>query len=84
DYGDPKVTETNIKKGFDHIHHSCGMITKPLNMTMEIVGIKGAGTKKEKKGLNFLTNSLTYEAEFNIGNVLKKYKYESKISSRMA
>lgn len=40
-------------------------------MTMEIVGIKGAGTKKEKKGLNFLTNSLTYEAEFNIGNVLK-------------
>ena len=84
DYGDPKVTETNIKKGFDHIHHSCGMITKPLNMTMEIVGIKGAGTKKEKKGLNFLTNSLTYEAEFNIGNVLKKYKYESKISSRMS
>lgn len=84
DYGNPKVTETNIKKGFDHINHSAGVLTKPLNMKMDIVGIKGAGTKKEKKGLNFLTNSLTYEAEFNIGNVLKKYKYESKISSRMA
>ena len=81
DRGDPKCTPTNVQKGFDHIHHSCGMITSPLSMDMEVV--------QEKKvqgnwvyGLNFITNSLKYIAEFNVGNELKMYTYESKISSR--
>ena len=80
DRGDPKCTPTNVQKGFDHIHHSCGMITSPLSMDMEVV--------QEKKvqgnwvyGLNFITNSLKYIAEFNVGNELKMYTYESKISS---
>jgi len=81
DFGDPKVTETNLRQSFDHIHHSCGMITSPLKMDMKVVTSKTV-RGKEKLGLNFLTNSLTMQAQFNIGNVLKKYKYESKISSR--
>ena len=32
DFGNPKVTETNLEKTFDHIHHSCGMIKKPLKI----------------------------------------------------
>ena len=34
DFGEPKVTENNLKKSFDHIHPSCGMIYKALNMNM--------------------------------------------------
>ena len=83
DFGNPKVTETNLEKTFDHIHHSCGMIKKPLNMNLTLLGSK---TRMRKgvlidKGMDFQTNSLKYEAEFNIGNSLKKYTYESKISS---
>ena len=37
DSGDPKVTETNLEKTFDHIEHSCGMITKKLNMNMNLL-----------------------------------------------
>tara|TARA_R100000008_G_C3566409_1_gene159372 strand:- start:17 stop:1369 length:1353 start_codon:yes stop_codon:yes gene_type:complete len=76
DRGDPKVTETNLEKGFAHIQHSCGMITKGLHTYMDIDGSKGSNGRLDFKG-----NSLTYQAKFNIGNVLKKYKYESKISS---
>ena len=80
DFGDPKVTETNLEKTFAHIHHSCGMITKPLNMNMTLLGSK-TGKKGQDKGMDFQTNSLKYEAAFNIGNSLKEYTYESKISS---
>ena len=83
DFGDPKVTESNLEKSFDHIHHSCGMITNQLNMNMTVLGSK---TKMRKgvlidKGMDFETNSLKYDASFNIGNSLKEYTYESKISS---
>ena len=52
-----------------------------MNMTL-----LGSKTRMRKgvlidKGMDFQTNSLKYEAEFNIGNSLKKYTYESKISS---
>ena len=77
DKGDPKVTETNISTGFGEIQPSGGEITKDLFTYMDIDGSKGKNGKLDFKG-----NSLTYQAEFNIGNVLKKYKYESKISSR--
>ena len=77
DKGEPKITETNISKGFGEIQPSGGEITKDLFTYMDIDGSKGKNGKLDFKG-----NSLTYQAEFNIGNVLKKYKYESKISSR--
>ena len=76
DYGDPKVTENNLKNTFNHIHSSCGMITKKLNMNMTVSGSKG-----KTKVLDFETNSLKYDASFNIANYLKQYTYESKISS---
>tara|TARA_Y100001963_G_C6735520_1_gene426177 strand:+ start:69 stop:1472 length:1404 start_codon:yes stop_codon:yes gene_type:complete len=83
DFGDPKVTETNLEKTFDHIHHTCGMITKKLNMNMTLLGTKTAVQKGKviDKGMDFQTNSLKMEAAFNIGNYLKNYSYESKISS---
>ena len=78
DRGDPKVTETNISKGFSEIqHHLVGRLQKIYLLYMDIDGSKGKNGKLDFKG-----NSLTYQASFNIGNVLKKYKYESKISSR--
>ena len=80
DFGDPKVTETNLEKTFAHIHHSCGMITKPLNMNMTLLGSK-TGKKGQDKGMDFQTNSLKYEGQFVIGSSLKNYSYESKISS---
>ena len=83
DSGNPKVTETNLEKTFDHIEHSCGMITKKLNMNMTLLGSK-TGTKGGQiidKGMDFQTNSLKYEGQFVIGNHLKNYSYESKISS---
>ena len=76
DFGDPKVTENNLKNTFDHLHSSCGMITKKLNMNMTVSGSKG-----KSKVLDFQTNSLKYDASFNIANYLKQYTYESKISS---
>ena len=76
DYGDPKVTENNLKDTFNHLHSSCGMITKKLNMNMTVSGSKG-----KSKVLDFQTNSLKYDASFNIANYLKQYTYESKISS---
>ena len=83
DFGEPKVTENNLKKTFDHIHPSCGMIYKALNMNMTVLGSKTKMVKGQlvDKGMDFETNSLTYEATFNIGNYKKSYKYESKISS---
>ena len=83
DSGNPKVTETNLEKTFDHIVHSCGMITKKLNMSMTLLGSKTVVKKGETidKGMDFHSNSLTYEAKFNIGRSQKNYKYESKISS---
>tara|TARA_R100001594_G_C4023961_1_gene259753 strand:- start:27 stop:1445 length:1419 start_codon:yes stop_codon:yes gene_type:complete len=83
DSGDPKVTETNLEKTFDHIEHSCGMITKKLNMNMTLLGSKTKVKKGEiiDKGMDFQSNSLTYEGQFIIGDNLKNYKYESKISS---
>mgnify|MGYP001168206141 FL=1 len=83
DFGDPKVTENNLEKTFDHIEHSCGMITKKLNMNMTLLGSK-TGTKGGQiidKGMDFQTNSLKYEGQFVIGSSLKNYSYESKISS---
>ena len=76
DFGDPKVTENNLKNDFNHIHTSCGMITRKLNMSMTVLGAKGKTAK-----LDFKTNSLKYDASFNIGNYEKQYTYESKISS---
>ena len=76
DYGDPKVTENNLKDTFNHLHSSCGMITKKLNMNMTVSGSKG-----KSQVLDFQTNSLKYDASFNIANYLKQYTYESKISS---
>ena len=76
DYGDPKVTENNLKNDFNHIHTSCGMITRKLNMSMTVLGAKGKTAK-----LDFKTNSLKYDASFNIANYEKQYTYESKISS---
>ena len=83
DYGEPKVTENNLKKSFDHIHPSNGEIYKSLNMNMTVLGSKTKMVKGKlvDKGMDFQTNSLTYEATFNIGNYIKSYKYESKISS---
>ena len=83
DSGDPKVTENNLEKTFDHIEHSCGMITKKLNMNMTLLGSKTKVKKGEviDKGMDFQSNSLTYEGQFVIGSSLKNYKYESKISS---
>ena len=83
DFGEPKITENNLKNSFDHIHHSCGMIYKALNMNMTVLGSKTKMVKGQlvDKGMDFETNSLTYEATFNIGNYKKSYKYESKISS---
>tara|TARA_B100001250_G_scaffold406553_1_gene425795 strand:- start:27 stop:1442 length:1416 start_codon:yes stop_codon:yes gene_type:complete len=83
DSGDPKVTENNLEKTFDHIEHSCGMITKKLTMNMTLLGSKTKVKKGEviDKGMDFQSNSLTYEGQFVIGSSLKNYKYESKISS---
>ena len=83
DFGDPTVTENNLKNSFDHIHHSCGMITKKLNMNMTLLGSKTQMVKGQliDKGMDFQTNSLKMEASFNIGNYLKNYSYESKIGS---
>ena len=81
DFGNPKVTENNIIKGFEHIHPSCGMITKPMTMSMTVVSSKKNKKGIVKEGLNFKTNSLKFEADFNIGQDRKMYTYESKISS---
>ena len=75
DRGDPKVTETNMSKVVTDIPHSCGMLLKPLNTWMEVTDTKG------NKGADFRSNSLTFDAEFNIGSAPKKYKYESKVGS---
>ena len=78
DFGDPRVTETNIKSLSEDIEVSNGEITSTdgLKTWMEVIEGKGASGKTDFKG-----NSLTYEAQFNIGNYIKKYKYESKVSS---
>ena len=83
DSGNPNVTETNLEKTFDHIVHSCGMIIKKLNMSMTLLGSKTRVRKGEviDIGMDFHSNSLTYEAKFTIGRSQKNYKYESKISS---
>jgi len=78
DYGDPKVTETNIKSLSEDIQVTNASITNTegLKTWMEVIEGKGSSGVTDFKG-----NSLTYEAQFNIGNYIKKYKYESKVGS---
>lgn len=78
DYGDPKVTETNLKSLSEDIEVTDAEITNSegLKTWMEIIEGKGRSGRTDFRG-----NSLTFEAQFNVGNYLKKYKYESKVSS---
>lgn len=78
DYGDPKVTETNINALSEDIQVTGASITnrEGLKTWMEIIEGKGRSGVTDFKG-----NSLTYEAQFNVGNYVKRYKYESKVSS---
>jgi len=77
DFGDPKVTETNIQALSNDIQGTDAEITNTdgLKTWMEVIEGKGSS------GIDFKGNSLTYEAKFNIANYIKKYKYESKVSS---
>lgn len=77
DFGDPKVTETNIQALSNDIQGTDAEITNAdgLKTWMEVIEGKGSS------GIDFKGNSLTYEAKFNIANYIKKYKYESKVSS---
>ena len=78
DYGDPKVTETNVGSTFiSDIGQPEAELTTPLHTWMEIVEGKGAS------GIDFKGNSMTYRASFNVGEYNKNYKYESKVSSLM-
>lgn len=76
DYGDPKVTETNIGRTFiADIGETTSQLDSPLHTWMEILEGKGSS------GIDFKGNSLTYRAGFEIGEFKKFYKYESKVSS---
>jgi len=76
DYGDPKVTETNIGRTFiSDIGQPTAKLDSPLHTWMEIIEGKGSS------GIDFKGNSLTYRAGFEIGEFKKFYKYESKVSS---
>jgi len=78
DYGEPQLVPTNIETPIDGIHTDSAKITKALNSWMSVIGDKGKGNNKK---VDFRSNSLTYYAEFTIGNYIKRYKYESKIGS---
>jgi len=78
DYGDPKVTETNVGTTFvSDLGQPEATLDTPLHTWMEIVEGKGSS------GIDFKGNSMTYRAGFTIGDFNKKYKYESKVSSLM-
>lgn len=78
DYGDPKVTETNVGSTFiSDIGKPKAELTTPLHTWMEIVEGKGSS------GIDFKGNSMTYKASFSVGEYDKNYKYESKVSSLM-
>ena len=78
DYGDPKVTETNVGTTFlTEIGNLQGSLTTPIHTWMEILEGKGSS------GIDFRGNSMTYRAKFSVGEFVKNYKYESKVSSLM-
>ncbi len=69
-----KITETNVYTDTDALKGAVGKILSPLYTNMALKDV-------EKGKKSFDTNSLTFDAEFESGNIKKIYSYESKQSS---
>ena len=69
-----KITETNVYTDTDALKGAVGKILSPLYTNMALKDV-------EKGKKSFDTNSLTFDAEFEAGNIKKIYSYESKQSS---
>ena len=69
-----KITETNVYTDTDALKGAVGKILTPLYTNMALKDV-------EKGKKSFDTNSLTFDAEFESGNIKKIYSYESKQSS---
>ena len=66
DYGDPKVTETNIGNTFvSDLGEPEATLDTPIHTWMEIVEGKGSS------GIDFKGNSMTFEMDFLLENLIK-------------